>query len=159
MARHRRFLLGLLLAVAGWTVFSPIEARAQTVIINKLDNLRFGSWSGNGNITRTSRHCVASTAAGNRFNITITGDGPGGNFTLASGPSALPYRVWYRDWPGQAWQQVTPGVTLFNLRGRNNPNNCQGQRQRLRVRFMANDLAAARAGAYSGTLTLLVAPM
>ena len=159
MARHCRFLLGLLLAAASFAALPPAEARAQTVIINKLDDLNFGSWSGNGNITRTSRHCVASTAAGNLFNVTITGNGPGGSFTLASGPSALPYRVWYRDWPGQAWQQVTPGVTLFNLRGRNNPNNCQGQRQRLRVRFMANDLAAASAGSYSGTLTLLVGPM
>ena len=134
-------------------------AFGQTVVINKLDDLNLGTWSGNGNITRTSRHCVASTAPGDLFNITITGDGPGGVFELAGGASSLPYRVFYRDWPGNPWAQVAPGVTVFNLRGRNNPNNCAGQRQRLRVRFMGADLAAVMAGSYSGTLTLVVSPM
>ncbi len=157
----RRHILFLFLCAALWSVAS---ARAddhlgETVVINKLDDLNFGSWSGTGNITRVSRHCVASTASGNLFSITLTGNGPGGSFTLASGPGSLPYRVWYRDRPGQAWQEASPGVTIFNLVGRNNPNNCRGQRQRVRVRFMANDLAAATAGTYSGTLTLLVAPM
>ncbi len=139
-------------------VLAAGPARAQTVVINKLDDLNFGAWSGGGNMTRTSRHCVASTAPGNLFNVTIAGNGPGGSFTMV-GPGSLPYRVWYRDRAGNPWIEAQPGVTILNLLGRNNPNNCRGQRQRLRVRFMSADLAAARAGSYSGTLTLIVVPM
>ena len=159
MARHRRVLLCLLCA-AVWAMTLPANtARAQTVVINKLDDLNFGAWSGTGNITQTSRHCVASTAAGSLFSVIITGDGPGGAFTLANGPGTLPYVVSYRDKPGSSWNQIQPGVGLLNQVGRNNPNNCTGQQQEVRVQLLASDLAAAPAGTYSGTLTLLVGPM
>lgn len=146
-------------AIAG-VLFIAGPADAQNlVIINKLDDLDHGSWSGTGNLTRTSRHCVASTAPGNLYSVTITGDGPGGAFEARSGPDTLPYIVFYRDQPGNSFVQVTSGVPLTDLVGQNNPNRCRGQRQRVRVRFLAADLAAAPAGTYGGTLTLLVAPM
>ena len=159
MATRSRLLFWLLLASV-WTSNLPVgTARAQTVVINKLDDLNFGAWSGSGNMTQTSKHCVASTAPGNLYSITISGDGAGGAFTLGSGPGTLPYVVSYRDDQGSAWNQIQSGVTLFNQAGRSNTSNCPSQKQEVRVQFMANDLAAAPAGAYSGTLTLLVGPM
>ena len=150
--------LALALALA-LLVAAATPGLAQQVIINKLDDLDHGIWPGTGNLVRTSRHCVARTAPGNLFSITILGDGPGGAFEARNGAATLVYDVRYRDRSGVPFVPVLAGVPLTNLVGRNNPNNCRGQRQRVRIRFRAADMAAALAGTYTGVLTLIVAPM
>lgn len=168
--RRRRLVAGatrktgcrrmLFTALAGAVLLMAAPANAQDlVIINKLDDLDHGTWSGTGNITRTSRHCVASSAPGNLYSLTITGNGPSGAFEVRNGTEALPYIVDYRDQPGTSFVSVSAGVPLTNLVGQNDPNRCRGQRQRVRVQFQAADLGTARAGPYAGTLTLLVAPI
>jgi hypothetical protein len=74
----------------------------------------------------------------------------------------LPFQVDYDD--GGGWSQLDPGVQLTGQRGE--PNLVQFLRcliglrppERVRVRFTAQDLGAAIAGSYGGSLTLLVTP-
>ena len=71
----------------------------------------------------------------------------------------LSYKVEYAG-RGGSFTQLSPGVALTNLTG-DTQSQCTGltrQNERVRVTILATNLAAATAGNYSGTLTLVVAP-
>ncbi len=136
--------------------FVAPTAMAANVVINKLDDLNLGTWNGKKNLKRHTNHCVA--ADDEEFTIIITGDGPGGAFTVASGAALLPYRVFYKDQPDEDYIRVRSGVPIDDLEGGENPYKCKGQKQRLQVRIRARDLAMVPAGTYSGIITLMVYP-
>lgn len=129
------------------------------VIITKLNDVDLGHWDGQRRRRRTEKHCVASTAHQNLFNITITGDGPGGSFLMENGAAFLPYFVEYRDQGGGGFKRVYPGVPLLYQEGAGDPFNCKNQKQRLRITVLGIHMTQVPAGIYSGTLTLTVAPM
>jgi hypothetical protein len=144
---------------AGMMIHAP--ALSAQVLITGLSDLQFGSWSGFGDLEGSVDHCVLAPSGG-RYAIEATGDGSGGAFVLQNGPGILPYRVDYDD--GGGWSQLDPGVPLTGQRGA--PNLVQllrcliGRRdpERVRVRVLEQDLGAAVAGSYAGSLTLLVTP-
>ncbi|MGH6921168.1 MAG: hypothetical protein ACREJ0_26120 [Geminicoccaceae bacterium] len=137
---------------------SPLAAQ---VLITGLSDLRLGTWNGVSDLQVEDAHCVYGGQAG-RYSIEATGNGPGNSFALQNGPFSLPYEVTYND--GSGWSQLDSGRPLAGQRGA--PNLIQWLRcvlgsrdpERVRVRVLAQDLSAAIAGGYSGTLTLLVAP-
>lgn len=158
MRCRRRLVPWLALAMA--LVVAP-EAAAQ-VQISGLSDLPLGVWSGAGDLEGIVDHCVRGPQGG-RYAIEATGVGSGGGFVLLNGPGSLPFQVDYSD-DGGGWSQMSPGVPLTGQRGAPNENQFErclaGQRspQRVRVRVLAQDLGAAVAGSYDGSLTLLVTP-
>jgi hypothetical protein len=150
-------LAGFVLAIA--TLHAP--TLAAQVLITGLSDLDLGTWNGVSDLQGEDQHCVYGGQAG-RYSIEATGDGPGNAFALQNGPFSLPYQVTYND--GTGWSDMAPGRPLPGQRGA--PNLIQwlrcvlGRREpeSVRVRVLAQDLSAAIAGGYSGTLTLLVAP-
>lgn len=158
MRCRRRLVPWLALAMA--LVVAP-EAAAQ-VQISGLSDLQLGTWSGSGDLEGVGDHCVLGPRGG-RYAIEATGVGSGGAFVLLNGPGSLPFQVDYSD-DGGGWSQMSPGVPLTGQRGAPNENQFErclaGQRspQRVRVRVLAQDLGAAVAGSYDGSLTLLVTP-
>jgi hypothetical protein len=131
------------------------------VQIGALDDIRLGTWPGGGELVGEDSHCVKGPTPDGRFRLIARGDGPGNAFVLRSGTDRLRYRVAYDDGAG-GYVQLSPNTPRRNLRGARNDGAfraCQraGQgRERLRVRIPADELSAARAGAYQGTLTLTV---
>jgi hypothetical protein len=148
--------------IAGaWGLMFAPEVAAQ-VQISGLSDLQLGTWSGSGDLEGVGDHCVLGPRGG-RYAILATGVGSGGAFVLLNGPGSLPFQVDYSD-DGGGWSQMSPGVPLTGQRGAPNENQFErclaGQRspQRVRVRVLAQDLGAAVAGSYDGSLTLLVTP-
>jgi hypothetical protein len=157
-ATHRhRLLAGIALTLASLHT-PPLAAQ---VLITGLSDLNLGTWNGVSDLQDEDQHCVYGGQAG-RYSIEATGDGPGNSFALRNGPFSLPYEVTYND--GTGWSEMASGQPLSGQRGA--PNLVQwlrcvlGRRdpESVRVRVLAQDLGAAIAGGYSGTLTLLVAP-
>jgi hypothetical protein len=148
-----------------WILWSVVMAHAPAISaqvqISGLSDLHLGSWSGGGDLEGVVDHCVLGLRGGH-FAIEATGAGSGGAFVLESGPGSLPFQVAYDD--GDGWSQMDPGVPLTGLAGAPNQNQFQrcleGRRppERVRVRILAQDLGAAVAGSYGGSLTLLVTP-
>ncbi len=144
---------------SGVMIYAP--ALSAQVLISGLSDLQFGSWSGVGDLEGSVDHCVLARRGG-RYAVTATGVGSGGAFVVENGPGTLPFQVEYDD--GSGWSQLDPGVQLTGQRGA--PNVVQflrcliGRRppERVRVRFSVQDLAAAVAGSYGGSLTLLITP-
>lgn len=137
------------------------QASAQTALINALDDLS-GSWDGIATqIQLTSTHCVA-VSNGGEYRVTLTGSGAGGAFQVQSGTKTLAYTVQYRD-ANIAFAAVTAGTSLTGLdTGDTNTNNgCSGTNAvaQVRVTFSNTALAAAAAGVYTGSLTILVTPI
>lgn len=132
-------------------------ANAATIIVNQLDDVPMGTWSGLGDMVQTMSHCSGPSSS--RYRVTATGSGTGGAFTLSSGTSTLAYKVEYAGRTG-GFTQLSPGIALTGLNG-DTQAQCVGlsrQSERVRITILAATLAAAPAGSYSGTLTLTVAP-
>jgi hypothetical protein len=140
-------------------IYAP--ALSAQVWISGLSDLQLGTWSGFGDVEGAVDHCVLGPEGG-RYAVEGTGIGSGGAFVLQNGPGTLPFQVDYDD--GSGWSQLDPGVPLTGQRGAPNQNQFQrclnGQQppQRVRVRILAQDLSAAVAGSYGGSLTLLITP-
>lgn len=110
-------------------------------------------------MTGRDNHCVGTTPNNRLYNITVTGSGTGGAFTVTNGTTPLAYQVAYRQRNNQSWTVLTAGSSSGPYQGWRLDRCNQGRtRQQVRVRFFAADLIAATAGAYSGKLYLLVAP-
>jgi hypothetical protein len=156
-----RYGRGLVPWILWLAVMIHAPALSAQVLITGLSDLHFGSWPGVGDLEGSVDHCVLAPGGG-RFAIEATGDGSGGAFVLQNGPGTLPFRVDYDD--GGGWSQLDPGVPLTGQRGA--PNLVQllrcvlGNREpeRVRVRILAQDLGAAVAGSYAGSLALLITP-
>jgi hypothetical protein len=147
--------------IMGAVVATHAPALSAEFLITGLSDLQFGSWTGISDLEGAVDHCVFAHPGGG-YSVAATGVGSGGAFVLQNGPGTLPFQVDYDD--GSGWSRLAPGVPLTGQRGAPNENQLErcldGQRppERVRVRFLAQDLAAAVAGSYGGSLTLLIAP-
>jgi hypothetical protein len=130
----------------------------QLVQISALDDIALGNYTGGGNMTGFDDLCVYSNIGA--YRITATGNGTGAAFHLIGGAATIPYAVQWADEAGAATgDAMTSGTVLTNQTGTITTPNCNnGNNARVRVTVNSTDLAAAPAQAYTGVLTLLVAP-
>ncbi len=125
--------------------------------ISNLDDINLGTWSGSGDMTGNDENCVWSTTRG--YNLTATGSGAADAFTIADAENnTIAYAVAWDD-VDTADQAVTSGVNLAGQATDALTTNCLGgDTANVTVTIAEADAAAAKAGSYSGTLTLVVAP-
>ena len=147
----------------GALLLMPPAASSQQVRITKLNNVNFGSISNLGvDATKSDVVCVYSSAATKGYNISATGSGSGGAFTLAAGAPTLAYEVQWNDTSGQSnGTALAPGVPLGGLTTTATVQTCgsgPSTTASLIVILRTASLASAIAGAYSGSLTVVVAP-
>lgn len=126
--------------------------------IGKLDDLALGTWGGAGGLADYSDHCVAASPNGT-FSITAVGDGPGGAYQLSAGAATLPFHLFYRDKKNAAYVEIPPATPISGFKAGKKPAKCKHQKQRLEVRLLENEMSQVPAGAYSGTLVLMVTPL
>jgi len=151
----------LLLAAA--LMASGTAAHGQQVRIRQLNDFPFNTLGATPvDVSLADNLCVYSTATSGRYTITARGSGSGNAFTLASGGNTLAYEV---QWAAAANQSsgsvLSPGVALAATTTNRTDSTCNQAASltaTLIVVLRASAHQSARAGAYSGTLTLLVAP-
>lgn len=108
--------------------------------------------------------CVWSNTSGRKYNITATGSGAAGAFTLASGAlTPVPYSVQWAQTTGQtSGTALSTGTALVNQASLALAPTCASgptSSASLIVNMAAADLQTMQASAtYTGTLTLVVAP-
>jgi hypothetical protein len=137
-------------------------ASAQYVSVRNLVDVDFGTVLDlSADAVNSQSICVWTFGTGGNYSITATGSGSGNNFTLSSGTNQLPYQVRWNSQPGQTnGTLLTPGAVLTGQVANALLPGCgwgPPSSASLIVTLPAASLSSARAGAYSGTLTLIVA--
>jgi hypothetical protein len=107
--------------------------------------------------------CVWANTSTKGYNVTATGSGSSGAFTLANGTSTVPYSVQWSGSSGAAsGSALAAGTALTGLLSTaTNPTCSAGPASSasLIVNLSATDLQSMQAAtSYTGTLTLVVAP-
>lgn len=125
---------------------------ADIVQISDMNDFAFGTYSGTGNLNGTDNVCIYRNGTGN-YTVTATGSGAANAFTMTDGTNTIAYSV------SLDGANLTTGTATNQTGAHATSANCGGTPNKaLAVNVLAADLQAAPAGAYTGTLTLLVAP-
>lgn len=107
--------------------------------------------------------CVWSNTSTRGYNLTATGSGTGGAFTLANASLTVPYSVeWAASSGAASGTGLTSGTALTGLTSTATNATCSAgpaSTASLIVKIAASDLQSVQAStSYTGTLTLVVAP-
>jgi hypothetical protein len=152
-------------ALAGAVLVHGLGAEAQAadkVRISNLSDVAFGALVAPSDVSITRDICVYSTALNGTYAVIASGNGTGGAFELASGSDRLAYDVQWAQAAGQAsGSALEAGVAsqqFFSGALQQACNSGPANSATLVVRLKASDAAAARAGSYSGVLTLTIVP-
>jgi hypothetical protein len=132
--------------------------------ITGLSDVAFGALTNLSIDQRASQSlCAYSSSAGGGYSITAIGSGSAGAFTLSSGGSQLAYQVEWADSPnrtsGTALTAGTPLPGQVSTASNQNCNPSPNTSASLIIVLPAAELGSATTGAYSGTLTLVLAPL
>ena len=142
----------------------PLSAQqSNNVRITQLSDVAFGALANLGvDAVRTQSICVFAHTANDGYRVTAIGSAPNGAFALSSGASLLDYEVQWSPSPGQSTgSQLSPNTTLTGLTSsaaQQTCNNGPATSASLILVLRSAALSSARAGSYSGTLTLIIGP-
>ncbi len=157
-------LLARLSLVAAFLALAAGGARSlaqgpQNIIVNQIDDVALGTWSGLGNMSQIMNFCVGRQGGAHQFRLTAIGPGSGGAFTLTNGISQLPFSLEVKDNSG-VWYPLTANMAVSLLTGTNHNRciNLNAEGTQLRVTLQQTNLAAASGGTYSGAVRLTVVP-
>ncbi len=149
--------LALFIALIG----GPNPASAEKVRITNLSDVNFGLLTNlQADSRRAQNICLFSNSAGGAYSVAASGSGPGASFTLSNGSHSLAYEV---EWSNQSGQSNGSGVTpTAPLTGRTSSathqfcNSGPATSASLIIVLRSTQLAQAREGNYTGSLTLLI---
>jgi len=132
---------------------------ANKVKISNLSDIAL-TVANNGDFVGTSTACVYRNGSG-AYSMTATGSGTASAFTIVeTGGATLAYAVTYDD--GDGAEALTASTALGSLANANTTeddcSNTAGHSGTVSVNVASADASSAVAGAYVGTLTLVVAP-
>jgi hypothetical protein len=147
--------------LASTLIATPLAA--QEVSISGLSDVNFGALRPTSEARRAQSVCVFSNLPARGYMVMAQGSGSGGAYVLDAGSAReLPFTVEWSDRPDvDSGIPLVPGQPLGGLASTATDATCGSGPARtasLVVVLRAADLAAARAAAYSGTLTLTIAP-
>jgi hypothetical protein len=142
---------------------TPVGAQSNNVRITQLSDVAFGTPASlSVDATAAQSICVFAQTAGRGYQVTASGSAPGGVFALTSGAALLDYEVQWSSAAGQSsGTQLSPNVTLGGLVSSATQQSCNSgppTSASLILLLRSTALSSARAGAYAGTLTLLIGP-
>ena len=127
------------------------------VRINNLTDIPL-AFSG-ADVSNTSEACIYRNSAAT-YQITATGDGAANAFTLTNGSDTVNYSVRYDD--GTGFVGMTSGTPLAQTNAESVNDSCVtagSNNATIEVTVLAADATSLPADSYTGTLTLLVAPI
>jgi hypothetical protein len=150
------------LAIAASALSSPASA-ADKAKVSVLTDLAFGALSTSTDTTVSENLCAYSSTNG--YTVTAAGNGTASAFTLTGPSFALPYEVRWAGTPSAtSGTSLTAGTASS---GFTHPSSLQqscggggpASSATLLVTIRATSLGSARAGSYSGLLTISIAPL
>lgn len=149
--------------IAAMLAFPSPATAASNARISGLSDAAFGTITNlSADSIKAQNICVFSNTATSGYHVTANGSGTSGAFTLASGPNSLAYQVQWNSSSGQSsGTQLTPNVALTGLTSSATQqacNNGPATSASLIVIIRSTALLRATAGAYNGTLTLVIGP-
>jgi hypothetical protein len=164
LERGGRWLPRFFLALLGLLVVAlptPAAAQEKFVKIGNLTDFTFGTVTNlSADRSLASSICVYSAKATPGYNITASGSGAGGAFTLAGGGGTLAYEVQWNALPNMATgTTLQPNVPLTGLVTSSLQANCNSgppSSASLIVMLRATALQAAPSGSFSGILTIII---
>ncbi len=126
------------------------------VRISNMVDIQLGTFAG-ADASDSTGACIYRNSAPT-YQITASGSGAANAVTLTDGTNSVAYSVTYSD--GSAPDSMTSGLALTGQAGADVDVACgnTGDNATVAVTVAAADAAALPAGAYTGTLTLVVAP-
>ena len=134
-------------------------AAADKVKVGDLVDVTFGTIN-NLSVDNVSAQNICAHSQSDRYSVTATGSGSNNSFALSAGSASLAYEV---QWAGMAGQTTgTPmaaGVASGTFTAVSNQNCNGGATASLIIVLRATQLQSATALAYSGTLSILLAPL
>ena len=158
--RHIGFAMVAALLVGAAT---DVYAQAQKVRLTGLNDVTFGTVGFGGDAVAAQSVCAFSSTRSKSYTITAFGSAPGSNFALSSGRDDLPFDLQWSPSPGQtSGDALTPNSVAgpyASIARHQRCNNGPPSSASLIVIIRSSDSAAATAGVYSGSVTLLLAPM
>jgi hypothetical protein len=142
-------------------IASPALAASNKVRITDLSDVDFGIIANLGvDAIRSQSVCLYADTNSNGYNVTASGTGPGGAFVLSSGPRTMTYEVQWSNSSGQgSGTQLASNVPLTGQVSGATHQTCSNgpaTTASLIILLRSNVLSSATAGAYNGTLTLVV---
>lgn len=154
VARFGVLLIGLA------TLHAP--AWAQKVRASNFSDVNFAMLENLQTESRRSQSlCVYSSGPNNSYSVSASGSGSGSSFELSDGSFSLPYDVEWSDSPNHSGGAVlAPNVALTGQASSATHQFCStgpAASASLTVVVRAADLSIARAGSYSGSLTVVIA--
>src|SRR5687767_10933143 len=139
----------------------PCARAADKARITGLGDVNFGLIAGTVDRSISQSVCAYSDSSTNGYSVLATGSGSGGAFEL-SGTSPLPYEVLWADSPGQTGgSALTAGSASSGFTSTASHQFCNSgpsASASLTIVIRGATLGSARAGAYSGTLQIMIAP-
>lgn len=155
-----RFFLALL-ALLVVALPTPAAAQEKFVKIGNLTDYNFGTITNlSTDRSLASSFCVYSAKTTPGYNVTASGSGAGGAFTMAGGGGTLAYEVQWNMLPNMAsGTTLRPNVTLGGLLTtaiQANCNNGPPTSASMIVILRTAALQAAPSGSFSGVLTIII---
>ena len=140
---------------------SASPALADKVRITKLSDVNFGTVGSLQTDARQSQSvCVYSNGQTATYSVAASGSGPGSAFTLSNGPYLLSYDLEWSSLAGQtSGNALAPNVALSGQTSAATNQQCSSgpsASASLTLVLRGTNLSAAREGAYSGSLTLII---
>jgi spore coat protein U-like protein len=133
----------------------------ERVSISGLQDIAFGQYPGTGDVRQDDDVCIYSNTSGGNYDVTITGDGAGSAFTIASGGNTIPYRVFWNDVTGTAGQaEAATGVTLSARTAAHRTSTpCSGgNTANIDILMEEGNVQSKPNGSYSGVVTIVIEP-
>ena len=142
--------------------FASTPALADKVRISNISDVDFGLISNLQADSRRSQNiCLYSNSTAGAYSILAAGSGAGSTYTLSNGSSTLAYEVEWSDQSGQtSGTSLSPNVAVTGRQSSASHQFCNSgppTSASLTIVLRGTELSKARAGNYSGSLTLLVA--
>jgi hypothetical protein len=131
----------------------------EEVHISNLTDIVLPTFTG-ADVNGTSGACIYRSGGTGLYQITGTGSGPANAFELTDATNSVNYSVTYDDGSGAV--PMTSGLALNAANAQGVDDNCVGlgaDNATIDVTVLAVDAGILPASTYTGTLTLLVAPL
>lgn len=131
----------------------------ETIEVTRLNDIPLGTWDSVNDIVATEDFCVFRNGQGD-FSLTATSGNPSGTQFRFSGADDLDYELDFRQ--AGAWHAADSGTPMpsatTGFTGESTRDCGSGTNTTARVTVEATKMATANAGAFSDTVTILVAP-
>ena len=142
---------------------SIVASAPSRVRLTNLTDVSFANQDPATPASNAQNVCVWSNASTKGYNVTASGSGAGNVFTLANGALTVPYSVEWAASSGQiSGTALTAGSAFTGLTSTATSASCSSgaaSTASLIIKMATTDLQGMQAAmAYTGTLTLVVAP-